>query len=363
MLSCYPPDHYGTVSRLSRWVPHLEARGTKVTVLCPANGEQFRGFPTGDPARDYAYHAASLRNQRVNLRRAAAADVVLLHRGVFPFGPWQRPTFERLLARANPRLIYDFYDSIWVQRHTVHDAAKGRIARWLNPRDLIETIIGCARVVTVSGEFLADFARPLHDDVRIFPMLLEPDEYDVRRHAEADPVVVTWMGNRWNVPRIRSISGALAGAARRSPIRLRLVAPETIEMPGVPTDSLTHPWSPESERDDLLAADIGLLPLFQNTDDRGKFPFKLLQYAAAGLPIVASSIGVAGTDFVPGESVLTADDDEAWTEAVVALATDVRLRARLGAAARRVLEERYAFAAHADRFHAMLEEVADGGAR
>ena len=46
----------------------------------------------------------------------ADADVVVLHRGVLPFGPWQNPAFEREMARINPTLpegmaIKQSYDS------------------------------------------------------------------------------------------------------------------------------------------------------------------------------------------------------------------------------------------------------------
>ena len=77
LLSAYPPDHYGTVSRLARWVPHLEARGCRVRVLCPCDDATYARFRRGNLADDYAFQHAALRNGLANLRRAAAADVAV----------------------------------------------------------------------------------------------------------------------------------------------------------------------------------------------------------------------------------------------------------------------------------------------
>jgi len=357
-LSAFPPGHYGTIARFTRWVPHLERRGIEARVLCPCTDEEFAAFGRGDVEADARYHRAVLANRREQLFSAARADVVVLHRGVMPFGPYQRPGLEAAFTRLNPRWIHDFYDSIWVRRRSAAEGSRTRLARWLNPPDLTESIAGLASAVTVTSEYLAQFLDGVNDDVRILPMLLEPDDYPVRRHGPVDPVVFGWMGGAYNVARLEAVGPALTRAAAEAKILLRTVSPTDVRIPGVRVEALTHPWSAESEVRDLLSFDAGLLPLFDGPIDLGKFPLKLLQYAAAGLPIVASPHAVEALGFRDGESILLADDEESWTRAVLDLARDPALRARLGAGARRVLEERYSFAAHADAFAGLLRQVA-----
>jgi len=361
MISAYPSGHYGTFSRLTRWIPHLAKRGWRVDLYCPTTDEQFRAFGRGNAGDDLRFFRACLESRRRDLVAAANADVVILHRAVFPFGPWQRPTFERELARINPRLVFDFYDSIWEQRKVVAAAAESRLARWLNPPDVVEDVIRSAAAVTVATEYLADFARPHHDRVHVLPLALEPDEYEVVEHGPRDPVVLGWTGGRGNLARLQSIAPALRAASARVKFTLRVVAPEPIQMPGVTVECRTHPWSPESERRDLAGFDVGLLPLFDNAEDRGKFPLKLLQYAAAGLPIVATPVAIDRERFVSGESILHVRDEVEWVEAIVAVVRDTALRARVGRAARCVLEGAYSFAAHADAYSMLLESVAEGG--
>jgi glycosyltransferase involved in cell wall biosynthesis len=356
-FSAYPRSHYGTVSRLSRWIPHLERLGCEAEILTPTSDPIYAAFRKGDSAADLRYFESCLRNRWRDVRRAAKADVMVVHRGLFPFSPWQRANFERDLARLNPRLVYDFYDAIWLQRQEA-GRQPSRIGRWLHPQDKIEQIIKLARVVTVSNALLAEFARQYHSDVRIMPMLLDVDDYTPRRHEQRSPVVLGWLGNHYQIPRLLSLAPALRKLAETRQILVRVVTSETVDIPGVPVDSRTHPWTPESERDDLAQIDIGLLPLDYSIDDRGKSPLKALQYSAAGLPFVATPVALDLSVMKPGESFLSANSNTDWLACLTRLVDDPALRARLGAAARLAVITHYSFASHAPTFLSALQDAA-----
>lgn len=348
-LSPHPTAHLGTLVRFTRWLPHLARLGCEAEVLTPSTDSQFAEYQRAEPGADTRYYHACVMSQWRNIRRAADADVVVLHRGLFPFSPWQRPTFEALLARINPHLVYDFYDAIWVQRQQASGRGS-RVNRWLHPSDKIEEIIRLARVVTVSNESLADFARPYHEDVRIVPLLLEPEEYVAKVHEVRSPVVLGWLGGRFNLPRLHALAPALRRLAATRDIVLHVVSPDRVEIPGVPVKSFTHPWSPESERRDLAALDVGLLPLEDNVDDRNKSPLKLLQYFAAGLPVVATPMAMDRSLLRSGESFLAAGNESQWLECMTRLVDDVSLRQRLGRTARKTVIDHYSFERHAPQF-------------
>lgn len=357
VFSAFPPRHYGTVSRFGHWAPHLRRRGWEMEIAYASTDAEYDGFVSGDPREVSSYFRATLRRQWMNLRRAADADVVVLHRGMLPFSPWQRATFERLLARRNPRLVFDFYDAIWLQRQEASRASTG-LARWLSPPDKIEEIMGLAKVVTVSNEPLATWARGHHGDVRVLPMLLEVDDYDPREHTTRHPVVLGWLGNRYQIPRLLALAPVLRALAARREILVRVVTAERVDIPGVPVESLTHPWTPEGERRDLAGIDIGLLPLVDNEHDRGKSPLKLLQYSAAGLAIVANPVAMDLSVVRPGECFLAAQDHASWLGALTRLVDEPDLRARLGATARETVRAHYGYESHADAFAAALNTAA-----
>ncbi|HEV8472127.1 MAG TPA: glycosyltransferase family 4 protein [Methylomirabilota bacterium] len=72
---------------------------------------------------------------------------------------------------------------------------------------------------------------------------------------------------------------------------------------------------------------------------------KLLEALAAGLPIVTTSVGIEGIEAIPENEVLIADDAPAAVAAIVRLLDAPHERRRLGAAARRLAERRYDWAA------------------
>lgn len=356
-VSAFPPNHLGTISRFTRWVRHLAPLGYDVTILTPCSDQTFAAFGRGDARADCRYYHECLVNLRHNLRRAAGADVVVLHRGLLPFSPWQRPTFERALALINPRLVYDFYDAIWLQRQAA-SRQLSQLGRWLHPADKIEVVSRLARVVTVSNERLAEWARHVHDDVRVLPMLVEVDGYARRHHAERSPVVLGWFGSARQLNRLMGLAPALRRLAAERDIVLRVVSGEPVDILGVPVDSRTEPWSPESERDDLAAVDIGLLPLEDTPLDRGKSPYKLLQYLASGTAVVATPVGMDLDVLEPERCFLPAWSEDDWLEAMRRLVDDVDLRARLGETGRRAVERHYAFGAYAEKFAEVLRTAA-----
>jgi glycosyltransferase involved in cell wall biosynthesis len=100
-------------------------------------------------------------------------------------------------------------------------------------------------------------------------------------------------------------------------------------------------WTIEEEVSVFARFDVGIMPLPDTPYTRAKAGFKLLQYMAAGLPVVASPIGI-NRDLVEqsGGGLLAATSAE-WEEALRLLCGDPGLRARLGRKGRHFVE-RYA---------------------
>lgn len=109
--------------------------------------------------------------------------------------------------------------------------------------------------------------------------------------------------------------------------RVRRLAGPGITVTGAVADMVPH----------LQAATVYVAPHFTGAGTRTK----LLEAMAAGCAIVTTSIGIEGIEAVQGRDVIIADDAPSLAAAVVSLLGDPDARGRLGAAARRLVEERY----------------------
>jgi glycosyltransferase involved in cell wall biosynthesis len=84
---------------------------------------------------------------------------------------------------------------------------------------------------------------------------------------------------------------------------------------------------------------------------------KLLEAMAMGLPVVTHPSAFEGIDGTDGTHMLAAAEPALFAEHVVRLIQDRNLSARLAAAGRRLVEERYAWASRAREFEQLYEHV------
>jgi glycosyltransferase involved in cell wall biosynthesis len=83
---------------------------------------------------------------------------------------------------------------------------------------------------------------------------------------------------------------------------------------------------------------------------------KILEALALGVPVVSTVKGAEGLELAEGRELLIADSAKALAEATVRVLADEGLAARLSAAGRRIVEERYTWEVAGDALNRALEE-------
>lgn len=197
---------------------------------------------------------------------------------------------SRLLSRAVPG-VYDLDDGLPWDDGTLPD-----LGRWWKrpfPRSLVaERAASAADRVVVGNEVLADWATEHCADVTIVPTCVEPTDYRPRASWDLDDApVIGWIGSPATEHYLVAIAPALRTIAERTGARVEMISGAGA-VPG-PLEGFTTRlvWEPSSVTH-LGAWDIGVMPLADGVYERAKCGYKLLQYAAAGVPAVASPVGV-----------------------------------------------------------------------
>ena len=128
---------------------------------------------------------------------------------------------------------------------------------------------------------------------------------------------------------------AFQALAQQQAFRLLLVgatADIVARLPGVEVE--VQPWSEDTEAALIREMDIGIMPLEDGPWEKGKCGYKLIQYMACGVPVVASPVGVNPSIVGGAGCGLLANHLDEWGEAFRKLISDVALRERLGHAGR-----------------------------
>ncbi|MER7571260.1 glycosyltransferase [Streptomyces sp. NPDC126514] len=295
-------------------------------------------------------HPASL--ARAELRLAAIARArprrLLLHREASPLsrGWWER----RLLASAE-FAAYDFDDALqW-------DHGEGGIARRLAPKAAKARLaVSHADRVIAGNAVLADWASHFQRDVVVIPSCVDVDDYLPKLSYDlGDPPRLGWIGSRHNEAYLLEIAGALTEVHRSTGARLTLVGTGRPSLGAMESFIDRVPWSPDSQHTALAAMDLGLMPLPTTAYSRGKCGYKLLQYTAAGLPAVASPLGV-NADLLAEFGMPAARTQDDWIGAILTLlGRSAAARQRLGWAARGITARNYSYDAWLPRWSAALE--------
>jgi glycosyltransferase involved in cell wall biosynthesis len=321
------PDHVCCRYRLRAYTSELQSRGWQV---------ELRPLMSSLLARLYP------------LREDHTADVVVLQRKLLD-------AFRLRLLRYNARrLVFDFDDAV-LYRDSY--AEKGSLC----PRRAIRfrRMVEFADAVVAGNEFLAEQAAQFtqRDRVHVVPTCVNPARYPMlAEHRNAESVELVWIGSTSTLRGLVRATPLFEAIGRYVPgLRLKVVCdsfPQFDRLPVVPVF-----WSEATEAHELARSDIGISWLPDDLWSRGKCGLKVLQYMAAGLPVVTNTVGVH-TDMVEhGRSGFLVETKSDWIEAITTLAADPALRRAMGRRGRQIVEERFSIA----RWAPVVDGILSGG--
>jgi len=119
------------------------------------------------------------------------------------------------------------------------------------------------------------------------------------------------------------------------------------------------PWQEATEVELIQQFDIGIMPLVDGPWEKGKCGYKLIQYMACALPVIASPIGVNVSMINTSECGLLANDSDSWFKQLQLLIDDKNQRLMRGEKGRQAVEEIYCLQQQAPRFIKIIRDAAN----
>lgn len=317
--------------RLSQYIPYLEARGYSVhlPIAFPHPPAPLYFSPRSlyryNMIRRFSDVATGLRRS-LQLLATNPNSTIIIQRFLTPI--LSKPLLEIMAKKRSCRLIVDFDDAIF-ELNTQTDRK-------------LSAIIKLADAVIVGNEYLQSYALNFNSNISIVPTPIETQYYQPKSFEQRQELVtVGWMGSWSNIRYLELLSNVFKQLKQKF-TNLRIIA--VTDAQNLP-DSLISlvqlkPWSLDEELKDLQSFDIGLMPLSDDLWTKGKCAFKLIQYMAVGIPVVASPVGM-NKDVVRKNDFLCTSEEE-WLQALEKLCLSSELRQQMGLKNRQVCETDYA---------------------
>lgn len=334
-------------TRLWQYVPALESAGFDVSIEPFFADDYVRDLQSGK--RSYGRIALAYTSRLAALLRGGSVDLLWIEKEAFP---WFPGALERLLLPGNVPIVLDYDDAVF---QLYQDHRSSLVRRALGGKH--RTAMRRAALVTAGNRVLADYARSAGAaNVVQVPTVVDLDRYRPRAAAPFGNVPrVCWIGQQSTASFLKPLAPLFRELSDSGRMIFTAIG---IDAAAAGLPMLSVDWSEAGEAGAIAACDIGIMPLPDTPFERGKCGYKLIQYMACSLPVVASPVG-ANRDIVEhGVNGFLADTPAEWSLALNSLAADPALRARLGAAGRKRVEQHYSLEVTAPVLAALLCSVA-----
>jgi glycosyltransferase involved in cell wall biosynthesis len=291
---------------------------------------------------------SSLRERLHLIRQARRHELVILFKTTGFSG------FDlRRLRRNNPRIIFDYDDAVMFRNQKY-----GKPIRTRDFEKYRRTVEHCAAVVA-GNDYLARCAEACGPRAIVLPTAVDIFRHPIPDASMSDGLTIGWLGLSDGFVYLRHIEPALRQVASRySGLKLRIISDKPLQLDGVPVEN--ELWQLEREQRNLSSFSIGIMPLTDTLWTRGKCGYKILQYMAAGIPVVASAVGANNDIISHGENGLLAKTTDDWVRSLTALVENRELRQAFGARGRQLVEQKYSLDQFANGYIKLMREIAAG---
>lgn len=268
------------------------------------------------------------------LFRLKEYDYLFIHREATPVGP---AFFEYFASQwLKKKIIYDFDDAIWIP----NSSESNRFFSFLKGYSNVKHICRWAYKVSCGNDFLVQFAKQYNNQVVYNPTTIDTENHHqfIKNQTEK-PLIIGWTGSHSTIRYIYQVYPVIQKLAQKHDFIFRIIS----DLP--PDETIAQlefvKWKKETEIEDLLKLNVGIMPLENDKWSSGKCGFKALQYMALGIPAVVSPVGVNTKIVDHSINGFICETEQEWFDALDKLLSDEALRINMAKQTRSKIELNY----------------------
>ncbi len=362
-LAAFFPGNAGYHWRVQKWMDELNNSGFKVSVSCLLNEKDFKTMRATDHQK---FLIKSLKRRFWQVVHSRKYEMVIVRRELLIFNDYGNLFLEKLLLKIHPNAILDFDDDLSAAKKQPKKITNlyGRLLR--ENGDKFNQSLQQYQWFIVASDYLKK--RVLSQNrliseaaICIIPTCVDYDQYAPKVYPEKlSPLTIGWIGGDYNYPLLEPVFKVLDKLADQFAFTFLVIGGSPIQR-NTKFELQFKPWSLDSEIEDLKKIEIGVMPLVDDEESRGKGGFKLLQYMGLGIASIATPITINKDIIGDEKNGLFALTEEEWRSAFVKCLSGAIDLKKLGENGRKRIESSYTFNANKVNYIEFINRVRNSG--
>ncbi len=362
-LSLHGKGSAGTTYREEKWAEIFRQHGFRVKVKSVFTNQQFFRFTHSDFGR-FKLFAGFLFARIFQCLQSIHYDVVIVRRELLFFNDYGNLFLEKFMHALHPAIVLDFDDDLIAAKNEPFPLTTYGRLLFEHPRKWSASLKYYTHFIP-GTRYLADLMlqyRPVPEShLCIMPTCVDYEKYPVHDYTKPHPrLVFGWAGGRYNLNCLDMVVDALNRIQEDFPLELLVISNSPYSHPEAKFEIVNLTWTAEQEIENLQRMDIGLMPLPDTTEQRGKCGFKLIQYMGCGLVSVSSAITFNNEVVDDGINGWLVYEERDWEQV---LRKALSHRAEFGTIGQKAflkVKENFTFAANQQRYMQFLQDVYSG---
>lgn len=210
--------------------------------------------------------------------------------------------------------------------------------------------------------YLKDVYSEFCKHIYVVPNSVDVKKWDNAKRKKKPGIRIGWIGGASHVEDLRLLERVIPQVLRDHKdarfVFVSSVLPDFLK--DLERVEVVEKWSPILKYPSHIAGldfDIGLAPLRDNKFNRAKSNLRWLEYAALGIPCVASNVGHFKATLRHGQDCYLADDPEDFTTYINRLIDDSAFRKKMGRAAHARVVEDFNVDKNVEKYIVALKDV------
>ena len=279
-------------------------------------------------------------------------STVIVRREILPYNDYGNLFLEKLLIHFHPNAILDIDDDLSAAKNQPKIITNWYARLCLENGDKFNESLKLYRNFFVASNYLENKVKRINPNIQkitVIPTCTDYNKFEYKK-KENSTLVVGWIGGDHNYPQLDRLIPILNDIGKEYRFKLVVIGGNEYKRTNISFNLEFKKWSLIDEKENINNFDIGVMPLDNTEQSKGKGGFKLIQYLGMGVSSIASDVTINRDILSENKYGFLAKNDDEWKAYLIELLVNKNLRESFAEKGKKRAFEKYTFEANKEKY-------------